>query len=46
MEVLFEGPRPTKPDVTLILLDWCVRESFHSLDYLARQTVPRDHCID
>ncbi len=28
--------------VSVILADWNVRESFHSLEYLDRQTVPRD----
>ena len=31
-----------KPKLSLILLDWSVRESFHLLHYLARQDVPRD----
>jgi hypothetical protein len=31
-----------KPRVSLVLLDWSVRESFHLLHYLAQQTVPRD----
>jgi len=31
-----------KPKVSLILLDWSVRESFHLLHYLASQDVPRD----
>jgi hypothetical protein len=30
------------PRLTLILLDWSVRESFHVLDYLRRQSVDRD----
>lgn len=30
------------PRLTLILLDWSVRESFHLLHYLAAQDVPRD----
>ena len=30
------------PRLSLILLDWSVRESFHLLHYLARQDVPRD----
>jgi len=30
------------PKVSLILLDWSVRDSFHLLHYLARQDVPRD----
>lgn len=29
------------PKVSVIFLDWGVRESFHSLDYLAEQTVDR-----
>ena len=29
------------PTVSFILLDWNCRESFHSLDYLAHQDVPR-----
>lgn len=32
----------TPPKVSIILLDWSVRERFHTLDWLARQTVPRD----
>ena len=31
-----------KPRVSLVLLDWSVRESFHLLHYLSKQTVPRD----
>jgi hypothetical protein len=31
-----------RPRVSLILLDWSVRESFHLLHYLARQDLPRD----
>src|SRR5580700_3151335 len=31
----------TSPKISIILLDWNCRESFHSLDYLARQNVPR-----
>ena len=31
-----------RPKVSLILLDWSVRESFHLLHYLARQNVSRD----
>jgi hypothetical protein len=38
--VLFNGTL-TPPRVSLILLDWNCRESFHALDYLARQDVPR-----
>jgi hypothetical protein len=32
----------SKPRVSLVLLDWSVRESFHLLHYLKQQTVPRD----
>src|SRR5262249_2065053 len=36
--------RQSKPGcrMSIILLDWGVRESFHSLKYLNEQTVPRD----
>jgi len=30
------------PKISLILLDWSVRESFHLFHYLRQQTVPRD----
>jgi hypothetical protein len=32
---------PTPPDVSIILLDWSVRESFHALNWLSMQDVPR-----
>lgn len=31
-----------QPKVSLVLLDWSVRESFHILHYLSQQTVSRD----
>ena len=31
-----------KPKVSLILLDWSVRESFHICHYLSKQTIPQD----
>jgi hypothetical protein len=31
-----------RPKVSVILIDWGVRESFHALHYLNRQTAPRD----
>lgn len=34
--------RRERPAVSLIFLDWSVRESFHVLHYLKRQTVRRD----
>ena len=36
-----KSERP-RAEISLILLDWSVRESFHSLHYLSQQTVPRD----
>lgn len=41
VETVAQHPRP-KARVSVILLDWGVRESFHSLDYLNNQTVDRD----
>ena len=41
MKFLKRSARPN-PKVSLILLDWSVRESFHLLHYLGRQDVPRD----
>lgn len=34
--------KAASPKVSLILLDWSVRESFHICHYLRNQTVPRD----
>lgn len=42
MSRLLRESRRASPKVSLILLDWSVRESFHLLYYLARQDVPRD----
>jgi hypothetical protein len=42
MSRLLKQSARTRPKVSLILLDWSVRESFHLLHYLARQDVPRD----
>jgi len=41
LKILKQSTR-ARPKVSLILLDWSVRESFHLLHYLARQDVPRD----
>jgi len=35
-------PAARPPKVSFVLLDWSCRESLHSLDYLAQQTVDRD----
>jgi hypothetical protein len=40
MEYVVNHAKP-RAKVSVILLDWCVRESFHSLHYLNRQTVDR-----
>lgn len=41
MEFLRKGEYETRPDVSIILLDWTVRESFHTLEYLNRQRIDR-----
>jgi len=40
MEIVFEHNNSTLPKVSLILLDWSCRESFHILEYLKNQTIP------
>lgn len=42
MKVISEHKYSIIPKVSLILLDWSCRESFHSLDYLNEQTVLRE----
>ncbi len=42
MEILFFNKNVYSPKVSIILLDWSCRESFHILRYLANQTIPRD----
>lgn len=39
-EIAFEH-RTGRRKLSIVLIDWGVRESFHSLDYLNRQTAPR-----
>jgi hypothetical protein len=41
MQLLERHPKPAAK-VSVILLDWGVRESFHSVRYLNEQSVPRD----
>lgn len=41
MQVLRQSTRE-KPKISLVLLDWGVRESFHLLHYLQNQTIPRE----
>lgn len=40
--VLYDRPFAQRPRVSLVLLDWSCRESFHIFDYLAQQDVPRE----
>jgi len=42
MRILFDNPRNNKIKVSIILLDWSCRESFHTLQYLNDQSVDRD----
>ncbi|MCD4830492.1 MAG: hypothetical protein K8R02_01640 [Anaerohalosphaeraceae bacterium] len=42
MKVEFENSSSNSPNVSIILSDWQCRESFHILDYLNDQTVPRE----
>jgi len=42
LQVVFERATSVSPKLSIILLDWSCRESFHILDYLAHQSVPRD----
>ena len=42
METLHKTTFTVQPDVSLILLDWTVRESFHTLEYLNRQRFDRN----
>lgn len=40
---MFDSQTQHKPQVSFILLDWSCRESFHFLDYINLQTVPREN---
>lgn len=42
MEFLFKKTFSKRPALSIILLDWTVRESFHTLSYLNRQRIDRD----
>lgn len=41
MQTIRQNTSPRELDLSIVLLDWGVRESFHSLEYLSCQTVPR-----
>ena len=38
---MFYNPEVVSPKLSILLLDWLCRESFHVLNYLANQTIPR-----
>ena len=40
MEIL-KWEKKEKSKISFILFDWSVRESFHILDYFAKQTIPK-----
>ena len=42
METLFYNKALYSPKVSIVLIDWSCRESFHILRYLANQTIPRE----
>jgi hypothetical protein len=42
VRILFQNSNYTDPKVSVVLVDWSCRESFHILRYLSDQTVPRD----
>jgi hypothetical protein len=42
MKVLRKNQRITDPKVSLVLLDWGCRESFHTVEYLNHLVTPRD----
>ena len=41
-EIFFQSEYKRAPELSIILLDWSVRESFHTLDYLNLQVCDRD----
>jgi hypothetical protein len=41
LQFAFEHLNPISPKLSIVLLDWSCRESFHILDYLDHQSVPR-----
>src|SRR5882724_8062037 len=42
MQLLFKTERLVSPKISIVLLDWSCRESFHILEYLENQTIPRN----
>lgn len=41
MQVYYSANPTIAPKISFVLLDWSCRESFHVLDYLEKQTLPR-----
>jgi len=41
VQIFYSNNLTPAPKVSLVLLDWSCRESFHVLDYLEKQTLPR-----
>jgi len=44
MQFLFECKNQISPKLSIVLLDWSCRDSFHVIDYLNNQTLPRKFC--
>ncbi|TAN64006.1 glycosyltransferase [bacterium] len=42
MEILYENKTGVRPKLSIILLDWSCRESFHIFKYLSEQTAARE----
>jgi HD-GYP domain-containing protein (c-di-GMP phosphodiesterase class II) len=42
MNIVYENHINPNPHISFILMDWGCRESFHTIEYLNNQTVPRD----
>jgi len=42
MKIVRKNDREADPEVSLVLLDWGCRESFHTVEYLSHQTTSRD----
>ncbi len=42
MNIVYENHVNSTPHISFVLMDWGCRESFHTIEYLNNQTVPRD----
>jgi hypothetical protein len=42
LRILYNNSHSVFPKISIVLLDWSCRESFHILDYLENQTIPRN----